>query len=145
MDRRRKIFKTLQQSLIATCADFSEKCELTDDGVEVVVRFGDEERVFRVGLDVKRAEPEMTKVADQIEVVDCGENSCICCPPEKRTGMRTNGACRCFRQGNFLSLSTEERIKVRRAVMYWRNRAIEAERKLEAWENPTKHRPVEHP
>lgn len=62
--------------------------------------------------------------------VDCGDNSCICCPPEHRTGMRTNGGCRCFRHGNFLHLSSEESRKVRRAVQYWRQRALDAERKL---------------
>ena len=63
--------------------------------------------------------------------VDCGDNSCICCPPEHRKGMRTNGGCRCFRSGNFLNLSSEESRKVRRAVLYWRQRALDAERKLE--------------
>lgn len=40
---------------------------------------------------------------------DCGDNSCDCA--SQRTGMRTNGGCRC-----------DERA-LRRAVRYWRKRA----------------------
>lgn len=62
--------------------------------------------------------------------VDCGDNSCICCPPEKKKGMRTNGGCRCFKHDSFVHLSSEDNRKVRRAVLYWRYRAQERE---EAW------------
>jgi hypothetical protein len=64
------------------------------------------------------------------DYVDCGDNGCLCCPPEQMKGMRTNGGCRCFRHGNFMNLSAEERGRIYRAVMYWRDRAIGAEHTL---------------
>ena len=83
------------------------------------------------------------KLSDPKSYIDCGDNSCICCPKEEKTGMRTNGGCRCFKHGNFLALSSEENRKVRRAILYWRFRAQGAEEevarlkdRLEAWENP---------
>jgi ParB-like chromosome segregation protein Spo0J len=48
--------------------------------------------------------------------VDCGDAGCVCAWP--KTGMRTNGGCRC-----------EER-DLRRGVMHWRKRALDAEKLL---------------
>lgn len=41
---------------------------------------------------------------------DCGDNSCVCAYP--KTGMRTNGGCRCD-EGD-----------LRRAVMFWKRRSL---------------------
>ena len=43
--------------------------------------------------------------------IDCGDNSCLC--SEKKSGMRTNGGCRC------------ERDDLKIAVMYWKRRALD--------------------
>ena len=48
--------------------------------------------------------------------VDCGDNSCLCAYP--RTGMRTNGGCRCFK----MPPSTERR-KAEQAVQFWHQRS----------------------
>jgi hypothetical protein len=60
-----------------------------------------------------------------IKYVDCGDNSCVCCPPEERKGMRTNGGCRCVK-----GLVAESRLLVCRAIYYWRHRAPAAESQL---------------
>jgi hypothetical protein len=73
----------------------------------------------------------MTDVYVESSWIDCGDNGCICCPSERRTGMRTNGVCQCFRSGNFLNLTPEENRKIRRVVLYWRERALYAENRLE--------------
>ena len=65
-----------------------------------------------------------------MDYVDCGNDACICCPKEEKTGARTNGGCQCFRAGNFLRLSPIENRKIRRAVLYWRYRAQDAEEQL---------------
>ena len=43
---------------------------------------------------------------------DCGDSSCICIAPHERTGMRTNGGCRC------------DEGALRRAVLYWKQKAL---------------------
>ncbi len=58
--------------------------------------------------------------------VDCGDNSCICSWPGG--GMRTNGGCRCFQATRNYQESKEMSFRARRAVGYWRKRALDAEK-----------------
>ena len=81
--------------------------------------------VKHYGSDTKAPyDPKELKVmpgpSDEDCPVDCGDNSCICSSvPRGRRGMRTNGGCRCFRNGTPKEISR----KAHQAVMYWRRRA----------------------
>jgi hypothetical protein len=61
--------------------------------------------------------------------VDCGDNSCLAAHP--KGGMRTNGGCRCFQATHSYQESKEMSLRARKAVMYWKKRALDAEKLLE--------------
>lgn len=45
----------------------------------------------------------------EIESPDCGDNSCLYAMPHQKTGMRTNGGCRCDRAGGMQVHSQDEK------------------------------------
>lgn len=61
---------------------------------------------------------------EKMSVVDCGDNSCAFVRPKK--GMRTNGGCRCFKDGVW---NTESRIAIQVMPVAIR-KALEAISKL---------------
>lgn len=57
--------------------------------------------------------------------LDCGDNSCAFCPPEKKTGMRTNGGCRCLQGAD-----QEERRTAQRQVISIRAQLQESQEQV---------------
>lgn len=58
---------------------------------------------------------------------DCGDNSCLFCPPEHLKGMRTNGGCRC------LDKTTPQKFRIiaTRIAAHWKERALGSEARMD--------------
>lgn len=93
------------------------------------VVYGDVKGIVAYFLQREKAildqiEEPLKYAEEKMSVVDCGDNSCAFVRPKK--GMRTNGGCRCFKDGVW---NTESRIAIQVMPVAIR-KALEAISKL---------------